>query len=74
MYLGHLPFVLFWALLFFGRRELGLKWILACIGIWAALWFGCPYLKCPSFIFVAGQLLLDGVLLIVIFGGDVRIR
>jgi hypothetical protein len=74
MYFSHLPLVLFWGLLLFGRRELGLKWIIVCIGIWAALWLGCLYLKCPSYIFVAGQVLLDAVLLIVVFGGDLRIR
>lgn len=74
MYLGHLPFVLFWALLFFGRRELGLKWIIVCIGIWAALWLGCLYLKGPSYIVVAGEVVLDIVLLVVVTGGNIRIR
>lgn len=74
MYFSFLPFVLFWALLFIGRSELGLKWIVVCIGIWAGLWLGCLYLKCPSYIFVAGEVLLDVVLLIVVAGGNVRIR
>ena len=74
MYFGCLPFVLFWALLFIGRRELGLKWVVVCIGIWAGLWLGSLYLEWPSYIFVAGQVLLDIVLLIVVTGGDFRIR
>ena len=32
------PFVLFWVLLFLGRGELGLKWILILIGLWVVLW------------------------------------
>ena len=74
IYFSYLPFLLFWGLLFFGRGELGLKWVVVCIGIWAGLWLGCAYLGCPSYIFVAGQVVLDIVLLIVVTGGNVRIR
>jgi hypothetical protein len=74
MYFSFLPFVLFWVLLFIGRSELGLKWITVCIGIWVGLWLGCAYLKCPRYVFVAGEVLLDVVLLIVVAGGNVRIR
>ena len=70
----NLPFILFWALLFFGREELGLKWVLVCITIWVGLLLGCVYLALPSYIFVVAQTLLDIVLLIVVTGGDIRIR
>ena len=72
------PFVLFWVLLFFGRDELGLKGILVAVSIWAALLVGTALLAALAgispYLFVAAQALLDVVLILMIFGGDLRIR
>jgi len=72
--MGFLPFIMFWAVLFIGRGELGLRWIVVCITIWVALLLGSGYLGYPSYIFVMGQVVLDIVLLIILTGGDIRIR
>jgi hypothetical protein len=74
MFFGWLFPVLFWVLLVIGREELGLKWVVVCIGIWAVLRLGCVYLGDPYYIFTVGQVLLDIVLVIVVTGGCVRIR
>ena len=67
-------FVLFWALVLYGREELGVKGILISVAIWAALLLGSIFLHVPSYYFIAAQSVLDIVLILVIFGGDIRIR
>jgi hypothetical protein len=64
-----LPFYIFWALIWFGRGELGWRGVLAAIGVWVALLVGCIYFGPPaSYWFLAAQALLDIVLLLVICG------
>lgn len=69
-----LPIALFWALIFIGKRELGYKGIIFCVVLWFCLLFGFNQLNLPSYWFVAAQVLIDVVLIIIICGGDIRIR
>ena len=69
-----IPFVLFWVLVFLGRDELGIKGGLIAVSIWAALLLGFAVFRVSPYLFVAAQALLDAVLVIAIFGGDIRIR
>ncbi len=70
----NLPFIAFWALLFFGRSELGTKGILVCIGLWVALLAGPICLETSPYYFTAGQAFIDIVLILIIFKGDIPIR
>jgi hypothetical protein len=74
MTMTFLPFVVFWALIFVGRSELGFKGITFCIVIWVGLLLGFTKLSLPSGYFVAAQALIDVILILVIFGGDIHIR
>jgi len=66
--------IVFPILLYLGREELGIKGILIFIGIWAALFVGLPALGlAPYFFKIAAQVLIDVILIIVVFGGDVKI-
>ncbi len=69
-----LPFWIFWILVFLARGELGLKGIALAVAVWGALLAGSLYTDMPAYVFVAAQALLDVVLILVIFGRDVRIR
>jgi hypothetical protein len=69
-----IPFAAFWLLVFMGRRELGFKGVAFCIALWIAFLLGFMRLDLPSYWFVAAQALIDAILIIVIFGGDIRIR
>lgn len=72
------PFVLFWVLLFLGRGELGLKWILILIGLWAGALAGMTWIfhswpGLGGYLFMSFQAIVDIVLILVIFRGDIRI-
>jgi hypothetical protein len=69
-----IPFAFFWALIFIGRSELGFKGVAFFIALWLCLLIGFMMLHLPSYCFVAAQALMDVVLIIIIFGGDIRIR
>ncbi len=69
-----IPFLLFWLLIFLGREELGLKGGLIALAIWAGLLIGFFALSISPYIFVAAQAILDVVLILIIFGGDIKIR
>ena len=67
-----IPLVLFWILIFFGREELGFKGIIISILIWLGLLLGTGLTTgISSYFFTAGNALLDIVLLLIIFGGDI---
>jgi len=68
------PFIVFWILIYLGRDELGFKGVVACALIWIGLSAGFTYLNVPSYYFTAAQALLDAILILLIFGGDIRIR
>jgi len=69
-----LPFIAFWVLLFLGKGELGCKGVVVSVAIWFGLLLGFVFLEISPYFFVAAQALLDVVLILVIFGGDIRIR
>lgn len=68
------PFILFWAILYIAREDMGIKGISACIVIWAVLLAACLYLSISPYVFVGVQALFDAILVIVVFGGDIKIR
>ena len=69
-----IPLILFWLLIFFGREELGLKGIIISIVIWLGLLLGTGFTTgILSYFFTAGSVLLDVVLLLIVFGGDIKI-
>jgi len=65
---------MFWVLIYLGRDDLGLKGVLICIAIWAVLLAGFIMLNISPYIFVGVQSLMDIVLTLKIFGGDITIR
>jgi len=69
-----IPFAAFWVLIFIGRSELGFKGVAFFIALWLCLLIGFMMLHLPSYCFVVAQTLMDVVLIIIIFGGDIRIR
>ena len=62
----------------FNRRlrgiELGLKGVFFCVLLWIGLLVGFTALELPSYWFTVAQALIDAVLVIIICGGDIRIR
>ena len=69
-----LPFVIFWILVFIAKGELGLRWSGILAVIWFALLAGFMFLEISPYIFVAVQVVMDIILILVIFGGDIPIR
>ena len=69
-----IPFFIFWVLVLLCRKDLGWRGAGICLAIWAALFLGAFYSGLPAEYFVIAQVLLDIVLILVLFGGDVRIR
>ena len=66
--------IVFPILLYLGREELGIKGILIFVGIWAALCVVLPALGlAPYFFKIAAQVLIDVILIVVVFGGDIKI-
>jgi len=62
----------FWVIIIIGREELGLKGVITSIAIWFALLFGCRMLGLSVYSFIALQLFFDIILVLIIFGGDVK--
>ena len=69
-----LPFLIFWILLILGRKELGRRWVLILVAIWACLLAAFVYADLSPYLFVAAQALIDAILILVLFKGDIRIR
>ncbi|OHB75568.1 MAG: hypothetical protein A2Z25_17405 [Planctomycetes bacterium RBG_16_55_9] len=69
-----IPLATFWMLIFIGRSELGFKGVAFWILLWLGLLVGFMMLNLPSYWFTVAQVLMDTVLIIIIFGGDIRIR
>ena len=65
--------ILFWALLFFGRDELGIKGIGAAVLVWSGLLVGFIAIGVPA-LFTTAQAVVDIVLVLIVFHGDVKIR
>ncbi len=66
-------FILFWVLIYYGREELRLKGIIISVAIWAALLLGTIYLQDFQYYFYAGHAVLDIVLVLIIFRGNIEI-
>ncbi len=73
-YMMPVPFVVFWVVLLAGRRELGWKGSLVFIGIWIALLVGVKALALDMYFFVAGESVLDIILVTAIYVGFTRLR
>ena len=69
--LMYLPVCIFLILVYIGREELGIKWILLLIAICGGLLLGFWALEWPMYFFVAIQAVIDIILVIVTFGGIV---
>jgi hypothetical protein len=69
-----LPFFAFWVLIIISRNELGFKGVAFCILLWLGLLLGFIMLNIPSYWFVGAQAIFDAILIVIIFGGDIRIR
>ena len=69
-----LPFFIFWVLILICRRDLGWRGVGICVAIWIGLLVGVITLGTSGYIFIAAQALLDCVLILIIFKGDIRIR
>ena len=68
------PFFLFWILIAVCFRDLGRRSACVFILLWFALFVGFQYLGISPYWFVAAQALIDIILILRIFGGDIRIR
>ena len=68
------PFLIFWILIFLGRRDLGWRGAAVCIGIWLAPLIAFMYAGISPYVFVAVQSLFDCILILVVFKGDINIR
>ncbi len=69
--------VVFWAILAVGvgTSEIGLKTAAIFLCLWAIGWFGLPYLSSFAGLFLTPYIaVLDIVLALVVFKGDVRLR
>ncbi len=76
-----LPFLIFWVLLMVGASELSLRAMLTCIGIWlflvllAAIFMLIGTSGGLVFCVLAGiQSVFDIVLILMTFGGDIRLN
>ncbi len=76
-----LPFVMFWILLLVGASELSLRAMLTCIGIWLFLvLLAVVFVLIGAsgglvFCILAGvQAVFDVVLILMTFGGDIRLN
>ncbi len=67
------PFVAFWVILLLGWNKFELKGRLIWIALWIGSILGLCYGSTP-FIFVTVQAVLDAILVLYIFGGDINIR
>ena len=56
------------------QNELSIKQALVFVGIWVLAMVGIPLLGLSVFLVVAVEVILDATLILIIFGGDIRIR
>lgn len=67
------PTIMFFVLLLLGREEVGIKWALILIAVLAALLAGTFLFGLSIFIFVSVLALIDIILLLCVFGGDINL-
>ncbi len=69
---GVIAHVAFWVLLVIGWREVGGRTMAAFAAVWIAGWLGLPLLH-GELLFVPLVAVLDIVLVLLVFKGDVRL-
>lgn len=69
-----IPFILFWVLIVLGYGEIGMRWTLVLILLWFLLLAGFMALGVSPYIWVALQSLVDIILILAVFKGDLHIR
>ena len=69
----NIPFLAFWILLFLGRDQLGLKGIAIAVGVWLAALLIFSVAGIQPALFVTVQALIDVVLVLIVYKGDVKI-
>ncbi len=75
VYLLHIiPLTAFWALIYFGRDDLQPRTIIVCISLWLISGTVVFLANAPSTVFAAIEAALDIVLVLILFGGDMKIR
>ena len=56
------------------QNELSIKRALVFVGIWVLAMVGIPLLGLSVFLVIPVEVVLDIILILMIFGGDIRIR
>lgn len=64
--------LVFWGLLFYGRDELGPRWTWSLALLWLAGWWVSTLFPGGAYLYMALVALIDVVLVLVIFQGDIR--
>lgn len=64
---------LFWVLLWRGYDEIGPRWALILASVWIVGWGLSHLIPGGPYFFIALCALLDIVLVLVVYGGDIRI-
>jgi len=68
------PFFLFWILIAIGFRDLGWRSAGIFVLLWFVLFIGFQYVGISPYWFVVAQSIIDIILILRVFGGDIRIR
>lgn len=69
-----LPLAAFWSLIFFGRHDLQPRTIIVFICLWLVSLLSVLLMHSPSGVFPAIEAVLSIVLVLLVFGGDFKIR
>jgi hypothetical protein len=69
-----IPLAAFWSLIYYGRSDLQPWAIVAFILLWAGSLAAVFILHIPSVAFPAVESVLTAVLVLLVFGGDMKIR
>ncbi len=70
---GLIVHLAFWGLLWHGRDKIGLRWKVGLVLLYALGWWGSRLLPGGPYFFLSLLALIDIVLVLVVFEGDVRI-
>ena len=72
--MSYIPLVAFWILVYVGRRELSRKTVRIFVSVWVGALLTVAVFKLHPGFFIAIQAILDALLIVAIFGGDIEIR
>lgn len=70
---GWIVRLVFWGLLWSDRNELGPRWTWGLALLWVVVWWLCSLFPGGPYLFISLVALADIVLVLVVFGGDIRI-